>query len=79
MPSKYRGNFHAAASTGVPAVITFAEGNDGSAAIGIAEFESIQAGVFWRPEKLSYLVMSWMYVGCNYMHPWALGSAEIIT
>lgn len=79
MPSKYRGNFQAAASTGVPAVITFAEGNDGSAAIGIAEFEAIQAGVFWRPEKLSYLVMSWMYVGCNYMHPWALGSAEIIT
>lgn len=78
MPSKYRGNFTIQASSGVPAILTFANGSDGSACLGVAEYESIQAGVFWRPEKLSYLVMSWMYVGCNYMHPWPLGSIEII-
>lgn len=75
--SKYQGNFLPGATTGTPVALAFCKGQQGEYAIGVAEYDTVQNGVFWFPQKLSFLVMSWMYVGADYMHPFCLGSIEV--
>lgn len=77
--SKYQGNFTAQTSDGIPVAITIAEGEDGGAGIGVVTFETVQQEVVYYPEKMSWLVMSYLYVGCDIMNPWLLGSVEAIT
>lgn len=75
--SKFQGDFTPQATTGVPAAIAFAPASNGQGAIGVAEYEGIQSAVLWQPQSLSYLVISWMYLATDYMHPYLLGSVEV--
>lgn len=75
--TKFQGNFLPRLTTGTPVALAFGTSMKGEAAIGINEYSPIMSGVFWKPERLSYLCMSWMFVGTDYMHPFCIGSIEV--
>lgn len=77
--SKYQGNFTPGASTGTPVAIALTNGDDGSAAVGLVEFEGIQHVVKYIDERLCWLVMSYALCGVGQLNPWCAGSVEVIT
>lgn len=77
LPSKYQVNFLPQAADGVPVAISFNRTMDGEYGVGVIEFTPITHIVKWFPERLAYLVMTYMRAGCDVMHPWALGTIEV--
>lgn len=77
--SKYQYNFLPQAADGCPVAIALATSEDGGAAVGVATFEDVQHHVGYYPEKMSWLVMSFLYVGAGILDPWCAGSIEVIT
>ena len=75
--SKYQGNFTPQASNGGPVCLAFAGSMEDHYAIGVAKYESVQNVVVYRPEKMVWLVMSFLLIGADYMHPWCCGSIEV--
>jgi len=76
--SKYNGNFTIGASTGTPVALALSGGMDGSAAVGLLTFESIQNFVIYQQEKLGWLVGSYVLCGAGKLNPWCAGSVEVI-
>ena len=79
VPSAYQGNFSAQASDGIPGVLCFSRSNEGEYGVGAIEFESLTHFVKYFPERLSWLVMTYMRTGIREMHRWCNGSIEAIT
>lgn len=78
-PTKYQGNFTAQAADGIPGVICLTRSLEAEYGLGMIEFEKLTHYVKYFPERLSWLVMSYMRTGCDRMHTWCLGSIEAIT
>jgi len=78
-PTRYQGNFTAQASDGIPGVLCLSRTTDQEFGIGAIEFESMTHLVKYFPEKLSWLVMTYMRTGIGEMHRWCNGSIEAIT
>lgn len=76
--SKYQGNFALGASTGTPVAMAFATDDANQAPIGIREIEPMQHVVKYIDERMEWLFLSFMYVGGGVIHPYALGSIEVI-
>ncbi len=79
VPSTYQGNFTAQASDGIPGVLCFSRSNEGEYGVGAVEFEGLNHMVKYFPERLSWLVMTYMRTGIREMHRWCNGSIEAIT
>lgn len=77
--TKYQYNFLPQTSDGTPVALALARNENGGAAVGVVTFEDVQHFVGYYPEKLSWLVMSFMYVGAGILDPWCAGSVEVIT
>jgi hypothetical protein len=77
-PARYQGNFTAQAADGIPGVLALCRSQEGEYGIGSVEFEKISHMVKWFPEKLAWLVMTFARNGMDVMHPWCLGSCEVI-
>lgn len=77
-PVKYQGNFSAQASDGLVGVLAFCRSMDGEFGLGSVEFESLRHVVLYFPERLAWLVMTYMRSGMDRMHPWCLGDVEVI-
>lgn len=78
-PTRYQGNFTAQAADGIPGVLAFCRSNEGEYGIGAIEFESMTHFVKYFPEKLAWLVMTYMRTGIGEMHRWCNASIEAIT
>jgi hypothetical protein len=78
-PSTYYGNFTAQAADGIPVAIAIARGMEGEYGVGMVEFEGLHHTVKYFEERLSWLVMTYIRTGIRVMHPWCLGSVEVIT
>lgn len=76
--SKYDGNFTIGASNGLPVALALSADNDGGAAIALLTFNAITPFVIWQPERLSWLVGSYIFCGANKLNPWCAGSIEVI-
>lgn len=77
--SKYQGNFSVGASTGQPVAMAFCTDDAEQAPIGIREIEPMRHVVKYFDERMEWLFLSFMYVGGGVIHPYALGSVEVIT
>jgi hypothetical protein len=77
--TKYQGNFSVQASDGTPVALSLTSGPDGQAAVGVVTFENVQNFVQYYPEKLGWLVGSYLLVGAGGLDPYCAGSVEIIT
>jgi len=75
--SKYNANFLPGTSVGTPVLLSLTGDMEGSAAVGVIEFEGIRHVVKYIQERLSWLVMSYMYCGCGVMNPYCAGSIEV--
>lgn len=78
-PSEYQGNFSVQAADGLPVGLAFFRGMEGEYGVGMVEFEGLHHTVKYFEEKLSWLVMTYIRTGVRVMHPWCLGSIEVIT
>lgn len=78
-PTEYQGNFTSQVADGTPAAIAFFRGMEGQYGVGMVEFEGLQHTVKYFEERLSWLVMTYIRTGIRVMHPWCLGSVEVIT
>lgn len=78
-PSKYQGNFTVQASNGTPVALVLCASADGGAAVSMGTWEAVQNEVTYMPEKLSWLVASYVLAGIGQMNPWCAGSVEVIT
>lgn len=78
-PSAYQVNFTAQAADGFPVALAMFRGMEGEYGVGLVEFEGLQHTVKYFEERLSWLVMSYCRLGARVMHPWCLGSVEVIT
>lgn len=76
--SKYNGNFTIQASDGTPVAIALCAGGEGQAAVGLVTYEAIKNFVVYQPEKLGWLVGSYVLCGAGKMHPWCAASVEVI-
>lgn len=78
-PTEYQGNFTAQATDGIPAALAFFRGMEGQYGVGMVEFEGLHHTVKYFEERLSWLVMTYIRTGVRVMHPWCVGSVEVIT
>ena len=76
--SKYNGNFTIGATTGTPVALALSGGADGSAAIGLLTFESVQNFFIYQQAKLGWLMGSYVLCGAGKLNPWCAGSIEVI-
>lgn len=77
--TKYQYSFLPQASDGTPVALALARDENGGSAVGVVTFEDVQHHVGYYPEKMSWLVMSFLYVGCGILDPWCAGSVEVTT
>ena len=77
--SKFRGNFTPAASTGTPVAQIFCCGAAGERSVGMIEQDPLQHEMHYMPDKMSYLIMSYLLPGIGQMHPWCAASIEVIS
>jgi len=75
---KYNGNFTIGATTGTPVALALSGGADGSAAIGLLTFESVQNFFIYQQAKLGWLMGSYVLCGAGKLNPWCAGSIEVI-
>jgi hypothetical protein len=78
-PSTYQTNFTAQAADGIPVALAMFRGMEGEYGVGMVEFEGLHHTVKYFEERLSWLVMTYIRTGIRVMHPWCLGSVEVIT
>lgn len=78
-PSTYQTNFTAQAADGLPVALAMFRGMEGEYGVGMVEFEGLHHTVKYFEERLSWLVMTYIRTGIRVMHPWCLGSVEVIT
>lgn len=78
-PSTYQGNFSVQAADGIPVALAMTRGMEGEYGVGMVEFEGLHHTVKYFEERLSWLVMTYIRTGIRVMHPWCLGSVEVIT
>lgn len=78
-PTAYQYNFTAQAADGFPVALAMFRGMEGEYGVGMVEFDGLHHTVKYFDERLSWLVMSYCRLGIRVMHPWCLGSVEVIT
>jgi len=78
-PSAYQVNFTAQAADGFPVALAMFRGMEGEYGVGMVEFDGLHHTVKYFEERLSWLVMTYIRLGIRVMHPWCLGSVEVIT
>lgn len=77
-PSKYQADFTLGAANGTPVAQVFCAGAEGQAPLGMVTFEGVEHVVQYYPEKLSWLVASYILAGAGQLHPYCSGSLEVI-
>lgn len=77
--TKYQGNFTVQAADGTPVALALCNAMDMAAAVGVITFEQIQHVVQYYPEKMAWLIASFVLCGADQMNPYCAGSIEVIT
>jgi hypothetical protein len=77
--AKYQYNFLPQAADGTPVFVALTTHPEGGAAVGVVTYEDVQHHVGYYPEKMSWLVMSFLFVGAGILDPWCAGTVEAIT
>jgi|GEM_PF-6919613 len=77
--AKYNGNFSVQANNGTPVAIALTSGPAGEAAVQMVTFEKVMSRIVYQPEKLAYLVQSFILAGAGQLNDWCAGSIEVVT
>jgi hypothetical protein len=78
-PTKYQADFSVQSATGSPVALALCQGPEGDAAVSMGTWETVQNFVQYYPDKLSWLVASFILCGIGQMSPQCAGSIEVIT
>jgi hypothetical protein len=77
-PSKYVVNFSPTSSNGQPVFLAFPKTNDGGYPLGCVVVDGINTKVEMDESRtMTDFFRSHMFMGCDYMHPYALATIEI--
>lgn len=78
-PSKYNADFRPGVSNGTPVAITLCQGPDGGAAVSEVTFDEVQSFVKYFPERMGWLLVSFIMSGVGKTDSYCAGSIELIS